>query len=146
MHVARYLVRSGAQQRSVIALLDAETAHSQGELLTELLEASGAAQPQVLPVSAEAALPLADVLLFGQTGISAAETAANLRKTRITAPPFLPAAAGATQVWAIDVDALLAPPGPGIVDHVESLIRIVMPEALGANGTPPSEAVAIRIA
>jgi hypothetical protein len=49
------------------------------------------------------------------------------------------------QLWAIGVETLLPPPGPGLVESVEALIRIVTPEALGANGTPPPEHIAQRL-
>ena len=76
--------------------------------------------------------------LFGDSGRTVEEVAVSLRA----------GASGASgpQVWAINAGVLLAEPGPGIVDSVEAILRIVMPEALGANGTPPPAAAAIRVA
>jgi len=140
MHVARYIVRAGATQRRAIAFLDEPTLARRGALLKELLEAGGALNPDVLPLptSTTAPLPAADVLLFGDTGRTLEELAAALRNT--------PSSASGPQVWVINAGVLLAEPGPGIVDSVEAILRIVMPEALGANGTPPPQAVALRVA
>ncbi len=148
MHVARYVVRAGARQRTAIAFLDGATLAARGSLMQELLEAAGAAFPQVAPVPAapDTALPVADVLLFGHAGHTPAEVA-----TQVTASawfanrPSGPTAAHEPQVWALDVDVLLVEPGPQLVDSVEALLRIVMPEALGANGTPPSPDLAVRV-
>jgi hypothetical protein len=139
MHVARYVVRAGAQQRAVVALVDEETRRDRRELLLELLEAAGSASADVvqLPQNAEAALPMADVLLFGERGRSAEEVAARVRTRG--------AALEGQQRWAVTLDRVLVPPGPEIVESVEALLRIVIPEALGANGTPPPSEVAVRI-
>ncbi len=139
MHVARYIVRAGATQRSVIAFLDEPTLARRGALMMELLEAGGALNPDVLPLptSTAGALPLADVHLFGDSGRTVEEVAAALRaRARNPSGPH---------VWAINADVLLAEPGPGIVDSVEAILRIVMPEALGANGTPPPAEIAVRV-
>jgi len=140
MHVARYIVRAGATQRSAIAFLDEPTLARRGALMKELLEAGGALNPDVLPLptSTAGALPLADVHLFGDSGRTVEEVAASLRAGE--------SGASGPQVWAINAGVLLAEPGPGIVDSVEAILRIVMPEALGANGTPPPAAAAIRVA
>jgi len=137
MHVARYIVRAGATHRSVIAFLDEPTLARRGALMKELLEAGGALNPDVLPLPTSTALPLADVHLFGDSGRTVEEVAAALRaRTRNASGP---------QVWAINAGVLLAEPGPGIVDSVEAILRIVMPEALGANGTPPPAEIAVRV-
>ncbi|MGI8423991.1 MAG: hypothetical protein ACR2NO_07780 [Chloroflexota bacterium] len=139
MHVARYVVRTGAAQPSVVALLDHTTAARHGGKLLELLEAAGAQSPQLMnaPDDPEAALPVANVMVFGAGGRSAAEVAERWRERVAAAAPY---------VWAIDVDRLAGALDDRIVDSIEALIRIVIPEALGANGTPPSEEVALRIA
>jgi hypothetical protein len=143
MHVARYVVRTGARQRTAVALLDEPTLATRGPLMVELLEAAGAAFPQVapLPSTPDAALPLVDVLLFGRAGSAPAELAAELR-----AASWLAATSPSAQVWALDLDTLLRDPGPELVASVETLIRIVIPEALGANGTPPLPHQAVRVA
>ena len=134
MHVARYVVSTGAAQRTVTALLDEETRVARGGTLLELLEAAGAQAPNVAILAA--ALPKADVLLIGEGGRDAREVA-DRWSGRV--------AGGEAQVWAIDVDRLAGGRDSRIVESVEALIRIVIPEALGANGTPPDEAVAVRL-
>jgi hypothetical protein len=150
MHVARYVVRAGARQRTAIGFLRSPTFEQRGPLLTELLEAAGALNPQVLPwpERPSAALPVADVLLFGATGETPEALAEKLRSKRgegQDAGQGEVSGAWGPQIWTFDSDALLSDPGPGIVDAVEALIRIVMPEALGANGTPPSSDLAVRL-
>lgn len=138
MHVARYVVSTGATRRTAIALVDQATYESKASVLFELLEEAGAVEPQVMamPDETNAALPAADVVLVGEGGRSSAELA---QRWRAATPQT------GVQLWAIDVDRIVGEPGPSIVESVESLIRIVIPEALGANGTPPSEDVAIRL-
>ena len=135
MHVARYVVRTGAAQRSVVALVDAQTAGERGAQLRELLEAAGAASQNVLTREV-GVLPRTDVLLVGERGRIAADVAPAIES------PTNPAA---DQVWALSLDRFTAPPGPEIVDAVEWLIRMIIPEALGANGTPPPTDVAMRV-
>lgn len=139
MHVARYVVRAGAQQRSVIALVDPETHRERRALLLELLEAAGSASPDVLPLPLDsgAALPVAQILLFGERGRTVEQVAERVRGGW---GPL-----EGQQRWALALDAVLIPPGPEIVESVEALLRIVIPEALGANGTPPPPEVALRI-
>jgi hypothetical protein len=134
MHVARYVVSTGATQRTATVLLDDETRVTHGETLLELLEAAGAHAPNVAILTA--ALPKADILLIGESGRSAVELAERW-PGRVTS--------GGSDVWAIDVDWLAGARDARIVESVEALIRIVIPEALGANGTPPDEVVAIRL-
>ena len=135
MHVARYVVRTGAAQRSAVAVVDQTTLLEHGEQLRELLEAAGAVTPDVQPRAADR-MPHAEVLLVGERGAAAAEVA-------LTLEPLVGGAAG--HVWAIDVQRFASPPGPGIVDAVEWMIRMIIPEALGANGTPPPGDVALRV-
>jgi len=137
MHVARYLVRTGAAQPSATALLDSAALATHGPMLLELLEAAGAQAPQVdiLPMSPDTPLPLADVLLIGEAGVEAKRVAERWR----------PVDRKHGQVWAVTVDRLAGARDARIVDSVDALIRIVIPEALGANGTPPHEDVAVRL-
>ena len=128
MHVARYVVRVRARQRSVVVVLGPED-EGYGETLLELLEAAGALAPSV--VSGGAEVPEADIVLISRHSSAGSPEPSGLH-TR--------------QVWAIDVEALAGARDARIVESVEALIRIVMPEALGANGTPPDEAVAVRLA
>ena len=128
MHVARYLVRTGAIQRTAVAVVD--DAH-RGVML-ELLEAAGAREPQT--VTAGQPVPSADVILVA---LRAVQGEAALPLDPLAAPT-------PTQIWAIDLERI-AVSDERIVESVETLIRIVMPEALGANGTPPAEDVAVRI-
>jgi len=122
-------VRAGAKQRTAVALLDEPAYSDHGETLVEMLEAAGAQSPRVLPTGA--ALPEADIVLVPLRAGDAA----------LPRDPVV-----GSQVWAIDVERLAAVRDERIVESVETLIRVVMPEALGANGTPPDEAVAVRLA
>jgi hypothetical protein len=135
MHVARYVVSTGATQRTATVLLDEETRVTHGETLLELLEAAGAHAPNVAIL--KAALPKADILLIGESGRNATEVAKRW-SGRV--------ADSGAQVWAIDANRLAGGKDARIVESVEALIRIVIPEALGANGTPPSQEVAVRLA
>ena len=130
MHVARYVVRAGAQQRSVAVVLGPGEMECASTLL-ELLEAAGAATAEVV---SGAPVPAADIVLVSRRQDTWLGSLSPL--------PLDPRAA----VWAIDVEQLAGAPDARIVESVEALIRIVMPEALGANGTPPDEAVAVRLA
>ena len=123
MHVARYVVRAGAKQRKVVLVLGREEMGNAPRLL-ELLEAAGALEPEVVYAGGD--LPDSDVVLISsrQRGVPT----------------------GSRQVWEINLDRLAGPRPASVVECVESLIRIVMPEALGANGTPPDEGVAVRLA
>ncbi len=111
--------------------------------MLELLEASGAREPRVLalPAPGEVA-PAAERLLYGKAGVGAAAFAEELRGTSHASATR----EGATQVWAFDVARLLDRVEERLVESVETLIRIVTPEALGANATPPPADVALRIA
>lgn len=123
MHVARYVVRAGARQRSVVVVLEGEELKYAGTLV-ELLEAAGARSTRVIEVGAE--VPEADVILL-------------TRHQGDAALPLEP------QLWVVTLDRLVAERGGWVVESVEALIRIVMPEALGANGTPPDESIAVRL-
>ncbi|HEU5316505.1 MAG TPA: hypothetical protein VFX49_10370 [Chloroflexota bacterium] len=135
MHVARYVVRTGAPRRNAVAVVDDATFAQQSQQLRELMEAAGAAAPDVRARVASG-LPPAEVLLVGERGAPAGAVAHALA-------PLAGQAVG--QVWAIDAGRFALPPGPEIVDAVEWLIRIIIPEALGANGTPPPPDVAVRV-
>lgn len=128
MHVARYVVRAGAKQRSVVAVLDSG-AMAHANTLVELLEAAGAGGTGVVELGSN--VPEADIVLV------------SLHQGDAALPLEQPTRA---QAWAVDVAALAGAEDGRIVGSVEALIRIVMPEALGANGTPPDEAVAVRLA
>jgi hypothetical protein len=123
MHVARYVVRVGAKQRKVVIVLGREEMENEARLL-ELLEAAGALAPEVVQSGAD--VTAADIVLVSG------------RQNPV------PMASG--QVWEISLERLADPQPRSIVESVETLIRIVMPEALGANGTPPDESVATRLA
>ena len=142
MHVARYIVREGAAQRSVVALLDSATLARSGGVMLELLEASGARDPRVaaLPVlrgAPPAPPPMAELVLHGRAGVSAPALAQELQGTDY---------GSGAQVWVFDVARVLHDVQSHVAESVETLIRIVTPEALGANGTPPPAEVAIRVA
>ena len=66
MHVARYVVRTGATQRTAVALVDPTTLVERGDQLRELLEAAGAADPVVADPAGGGPLPEADVVLVGE--------------------------------------------------------------------------------
>ena len=134
MHVARYVVKTGARQRSAVVVLDAATLDAYGGTMLELLEAAGAQAPSVAVLTTP--LPKADVLLIAESGHSVKDVAERW-SGRV--------ADGGAQVWAIDVDWLAGARDARIVQSIEALIRIVIPEALGANGTPPAEEVAVRL-
>ena len=124
MHVARYVVRAGARQRSVVVVLGGDEMRYAGTLV-ELLEAAGARSTRVVGVGEE--VPEAEVVLMARSPGSLAEL-----KTQ-------------AQVWVVDVEWLVGGREAWVVESVEALIRIVMPEALGANGTPPDESIAVRL-
>ena len=137
MHVARFVVRTGATRPSVIALLDPTARVTQGPTLLELLEAAGAESPRLadLPASPHDSVPLADVLLIGEAGVDAKRVAERWRQ----------ADGHGAQVWAMTVDRLAGARDERIVESVDALIRIVIPQALGSNGTPPAEDIAVRL-
>ena len=150
MHVARYVVRVGARQRTVVAVLEPDDVSRFGETLLELLEAAGARSAEV--IASGDAVPEADIVLVARHRSAGQGDAAlpldpptDSSKASLAAlarPPSL----GDTQLWEIDVERIAGGRDARIVESVEALIRIVMPEALGANGTPPDEAVAVRVA
>src|SRR5688572_23477217 len=102
MHVARYVVRAGARQRSVVVVLGAEHAQYERTLL-ELLEAAGAQAASVVSDGAE--LPDADIVLIARhrsagSGDSALPRdplaiLAGLRPAQRRAPPSEPPDGGA---------------------------------------------------
>jgi hypothetical protein len=68
-----------------------------------------------------------DLVLVGAETLTQAEAAVGLLRPAV----------GAVPAWALRLDGLFTHPGPGLVEAVETLLRIISPAALGANGTPP---------
>jgi iron complex transport system substrate-binding protein len=159
MHVARYLVRNGGERPSVLlARLDESAAADGRSLLVPglwlpdmidaaggrpLLAVAGGEDVRTTPATAQAARP--DVLILASRSSPAEQegVAADL----LARPGWedVPAIA-AGRTWLLRFDALLASPGPHLVDGVEVLLRMIFPTALGANGTPPAPERALPLA
>jgi iron complex transport system substrate-binding protein len=135
MHVARHLVRSGGT-RPTVALLrtDGERVVAPGYWYPDLVDAAGGVpllaqaggeDVPLTPAEVGAASP-GLVVLGADTLVRAEAALAGLR-------PEI----GAVPAWALRLDGLFTHAGPGLVEAVETLLRIISPAALGANGTPP---------
>jgi iron complex transport system substrate-binding protein len=152
MHVARYVVRTGSERRRVLLAEVTPPAGIQlpGRWLPDMIDAAGgiplldAAGASPAPLSSEdvlAARP--DVLLLGAFDLAVAQ--AELR--RLASRPGwreLPAIQ-CGQAWALRFDDLFVHATSRLVEGVEVLLRIIAPEALGANGTPPPPELAWRL-
>jgi iron complex transport system substrate-binding protein len=148
MHVARYLVRAGVQQPKTVFVDAGGALRLLGRWVPDMVDAAGGV-PLLAgggnddrPVAAgEVAAVRPDLLLAGvrpAAGASLAEATATA-----TAPDEVRRlVASVGNAWAVNLRRLFDRPGPHLVEGVEALIRIIMPAALGANGTPPPEDVA----
>ncbi|MBI3972207.1 MAG: hypothetical protein HY332_13040 [Chloroflexi bacterium] len=156
MHVARYLVRSGATQpRAAVAEFDSTERTSPrlralGRWVPDMVDAAGGVPALGLPGEERHTITPTDihtaalgVLLVGQQRAGPRGTAESV------APALFRMADGSglasARVWAADLDELFSYAGPHLVEGVEALVRIIMPEALGANGTPPLPHQAVPI-
>jgi iron complex transport system substrate-binding protein len=148
MHVARYLVRAGAQQPKTVFVDAGGALRLLGRWVPDMVDAAGGVPllagggDDDRPIAAgEAAAARPDLLLAGvrpPAGAGLAEAAAIA-----TAPDEVRRlVASVGNAWAVDLRRLFDRPGPHLVEGVEMLIRIIMPAALGANGTPPPEDIA----
>ena len=144
MHVARYLVRTpGARRPTALALTndgDEWRVHDDRRL-GELIDAAGGVRAPI-PVGAVAslgdiALAHPDVIFAGRAGSGTADP--------LVARQVDTLGAMAPAVWHADWDTLLNSSGPSIVDAVEATLRATIPQALGANGTPPAGDVLRRV-
>ncbi len=155
MHVARHLVRNGGDRpRVVLAAVGDELSGPRGMALGAPLRLPGRWLPDMIdaaggvPLLAEAGaddLTLApdrvsrarpDVLLVGAPDLASARGAA----TALVADGawgHVPAARQG-RIWALRLDGLFTHPSPRLVEGVEILLRIIFPQALGANGAPPA--------
>lgn len=151
MHVARYIVRAGAA-RPRVAVVEWPSPgvpprlQVLGRWVPDMVDAAGGipvlAEPgdrdrPVMPEELLAARP--DLVIAGRRSAPLERVASDLAAAAQegeASPLALLRRMGAA-LWIADFDRLLAFPGPGLVGGVEMLIRIVLPEALGQNGTPP---------
>jgi iron complex transport system substrate-binding protein len=155
MHIARYLVRVGGTQPRVVAVVqrrslgrkhDRDAASEPAPWIADMLDAGGGVGVAVLDWTNPPALPSAEItaaapelLLLGRAGESPQFVRDSLGPLSNDTSPL------ACRAWALDADDIFSFPGPHLVEGVECLIRIVIPEALGANGTPPSPQQALPI-
>jgi iron complex transport system substrate-binding protein len=143
MHVARHLVRSGGR-RPTVALLraDGDRLVAPGLWYPDLVDAAGGVP--LLARAGEEDVPLTpagvgaagpDLVIVGADTLAQAEAALETLRPAVAAVP----------AWALRLDGLFTHPGPGLVEAVETLLRIISPAALGANGTPPPPDRAIPV-
>ncbi|HEV2121208.1 MAG TPA: hypothetical protein VGW38_00340, partial [Chloroflexota bacterium] len=113
--------------------------------VSEMLDAAGGVDLRVEEWPDESQVPdgllegAPRVVLFGRAGQSA-QTVRDAVASLVREPAW-----PADCTWAIDADDVLSFPGPHLIEGVECLIRIIIPESLGANGTPPPVAQAVRV-
>lgn len=150
LHVARYLVRVGGHRPPTVFLDVDRGLRAPGRWLPDMVDAAGGVPLLVAGGEADRDVTVADVgaaqpelVLLGlrpPPGRSLAESAA-------AALPEWGALieAAAHAAWAVDLRRCFDRPGPALVEGVETLLRIIMPAALGANGTPPGETDAIPL-
>lgn len=157
MHVARHLVRNGGDRpRVVLAAVGGELSGPRGvppgagsplrlpgRWLPDMIDAAGG-----VPLLAEAGgddLTLApervsqaqpDVLLLGAPDLASARGAATALAADGAWGDVPAVRQGRT--WALHLDGLFTHPSPRLVEGVEILLRIIFPQALGANGAPPA--------
>lgn len=150
MHVARYLVSSRATRPTVLLLEGLSSRRAAGGWRRDVLDAAGGiplvSDPGTMwpPLTVEALTTAApEVLIVGVHGQTAAAGA--LAITEMISQPSLGQvpAMRSGRVWAVDFEQLLAHPGPRLVETVEVFLRMILPQALGANGTPPDAALAV---
>ncbi len=148
MHVARYLVRSGAPQPRVAVLEAVAPPRSAGLWVPDMIDAAGGvalhARPGEPGIAVNPAdLGDADALVVGIPGASP-EVALAQATALLHAPEWsaLSAVVGG-RVWFVDYTRLFAAPDERLIEGVEMLIRMILPEALGSNGTPPPAHLAV---
>lgn len=145
MHIARYLVRAGGAQPRVTAVLAHRGEDGIPPWVTEMLDAAGGVGLRVVEWTEGSQIPddvaheSPQVVLFGRAGQSV-QTVRESLAGRVQGPAW-----PADRTWAVDADDVFSFPGPHLIEGVECLIRIIIPEALGANGTPPPATQAIRV-
>lgn len=170
MHVARYLTRSGASRPRVAFMewvttpVAAAAAQARGvrdriELLDlpglwvpDMIDAAGGL-PQLIEAGAEAAqvTPQAvlaaqpDVLLIGSRETDLATAAGRVAAQIVHLGWEQLPAVQTGRTWVLALDPLFAHAGPRLVEGVEVLVRVVFPQALGANGVPPDPTEAVRL-
>jgi iron complex transport system substrate-binding protein len=147
MHVARYLYRSGAAQPRVAVLDSIGPARAAGLWVPDMIDAAGGialyAQPGGPSVEVSPASLRDDgMLVLAVPGLSLPEISVRAAAL-IQSPEWLcvQAVAG-LHIWCADYAALFGAPDERLIQGVEMLIRMILPEALGANGTPPPEHLA----
>jgi iron complex transport system substrate-binding protein len=150
MHVARYLVRSGAAQPTVIVLDSLDPPRTAGGWVPDIVDAAGGLPLLATPGEAGTSiqpegLDRANIVVAGQPGLTAAQVANQLLAAARSGGWDTLVARHEARIWCVDYDALFATPNERLVESVEAMIRMILPAALGANGTPPPETVALRL-
>jgi iron complex transport system substrate-binding protein len=150
MHVARYLTRSGAPRPRVAVLDSLDPPRAAGLWVPDMIDAAGG-----LPVVAEPGAPsvnlaagdlrAAEAIVVGVAGNAPSEILGQVRALVASGGETPLAAMASSRIWCVDYDALFGAPDARLIEGVEALIRMVMPEALGANGSPPPEHLALRL-
>lgn len=150
MHVARSVVRAAARQPRTTLMLRHRGGTTPPPWITEMLDAAGGADVRVLPwpeppiapsparfsvrslnAPPSAAPPAAspdELFLIGNAGQSPDALRDAFLAQNANLPPH---------TWAVDADYVFSYPGPHLIEGVECLLRLILPAALGANGTPP---------
>jgi ABC-type Fe3+-hydroxamate transport system substrate-binding protein len=146
MHVARFLVLSGAARPGVALVAAPETTGGSMPWLLDMIDAAGGIaisgtgteghpferQPDVLLVAASAAWE------------GNVETGSGHRLTGSGSWRDLPAVHSG-RAWLVCLEPDFTHYGPRLVEGVETLVRILFPQALGANGTPPAPHLARQL-
>jgi hypothetical protein len=145
MHVARHLVLSGAPRPRVAFVPPSGPEQVLMPWLADMIDASGGA---LLPDGGgdpDALGGLPDILLLGTRRPDDKPDGHLLR--RLAGSPVwrdLPAVRNG-RTWQVQLIPDFAHYGPRLIEGVETLVRIVLPQALGANGTPPAPHQARRL-
>jgi hypothetical protein len=90
-------------------------------------------------------LHAAETIVAGVPGSRPSEILGEMRALVAAGGQTPLAAAALGRIWCVDYDALFGAPDARLIEGVEALIRMVMPEALGANGSPPPGHLALRL-
>ncbi|MSQ43482.1 MAG: hypothetical protein EXR45_04655 [Chloroflexi bacterium] len=139
MHVARYLTQTPGSRLPTVALAtydpDKDSWCPPTERGKQLINAAGGVLISERVCPDDILLGTPDIVLVGTCGV--ADATSDHPGLQAFLASSVPNPTIARSTWSIAPDFLLNATGPGVVGAVETLLRAIFPDALGANGTPP---------
>lgn len=145
MHVARFLVLSGAARPGVALVTAPASTGDSMPWLPDMVDAAGGIPIPGTGVAEDAFGSPPDVLLFGAIGAASEPDVEPIQRLVMSDGWRDLPAVQRGRAWLVHLDPDFTHYGPRLIEGVETLVRIVLPQALGANGTPPAPHLARRL-